>query len=66
MTKHTTGNGVAVFEAHLEYLDDLRESGEINMFGAVPYLEDRFRLSPDVARDILGYWMQTFSKRHPG
>ena len=27
---------------HLEYLDGLRESGQINMFGAAQYLVDEF------------------------
>ena len=42
------------------YLDDLRESGEINMFGAVPYLQQAFpELAGDRARAkrILMAWM---------
>ena len=50
----------------LEYLDDLRKSGVTNMFGATPYLEREFpALSRKEAGDILGYWMETFSDRHP-
>jgi hypothetical protein len=50
----------------LEYLDDLRESGETNMFGACPYLMDEFpKLEKEEARSILLYWMNTFSERHP-
>jgi len=52
-------------DKHLEYLDDLRESGETNMYGARPYLQEEFGLSKIDARDILLYWMQTFSARHP-
>ena len=56
----------ALIEEHLEYLDALRESGQVNMFGARPYLWREF---PDLleseARRILLYWMQTFSERHP-
>lgn len=51
-------------EEYLEYLDDLRESGATNMFGAGAYLEEDFGLSRKEARDILAYWMQTFSERH--
>lgn len=29
-------------QEHLEFLDDLRESGATNMFGAVPYLRREF------------------------
>ena len=46
------------------YLDDIRETGAINMFGAAPYLQDAFDLSRHEARDILLEWMDTFSERH--
>ena len=51
-------------EEHLEYLDDLRESGVTNMYGASPYLQKEFKLKQDIARKILSYWMHTFSERH--
>ena len=53
-----------VTEEHLEYLDELRESGVTNMFGAAPYVEAVFGLTLREARQVLSYWMQTFSKRH--
>jgi hypothetical protein len=44
-----------------EFLDDLRESGITNMFGAVPYLIKSFPyLSRKEASDILKEWMETF------
>jgi hypothetical protein len=46
------------------YLDNIRESGKINMFGAGPYLQDAFGLSRYEAKDILLEWMSTFSERH--
>ena len=46
---------------HLEYLDALRDSGETNMFGAGPYLEAEFNLTRPVAREILKYWMKSFT-----
>lgn len=62
-------------EKHLTYLDDLRESGETNMFGAGRYLDEEFpelrdgvvsfNSSPK-ARKILSYWMATFSERQKG
>ena len=55
-------------DEHLEYLDDLRESGITNMFGARPYLIGEFpkdKLSKKEAQEILLYWMKTFSERHP-
>ena len=54
-----------VTEKHLKYLDGLRESGIINMFGAAPYVQANFELSRKEARQVLSYWMRTFSKRHP-
>ena len=52
-------------DEHLEYLDDLREAGIVNMFGARPYLMDAFGLSGDEAAAVLGYWMVSFGERHP-
>ena len=53
-----------VEDEHLEYLDDLRESGATNMFGARPYLMDAFEMNGADARTILLYWMKSFSERH--
>ena len=44
------------------YLDDLRDSGVTNMFGAGPYLADDYGLDKAEARRVLGLWMRTFSK----
>jgi hypothetical protein len=52
-----------VTDEHLRFLDALRESGEINMFGAAPYIADVFDLSNQEARKILAFWMQTFGAR---
>lgn len=50
-----------ITDEHLEYLDGLRESGDTNMFGAIPYLIAEFsELSRAEARQILAYWMETF------
>ena len=40
------------------YLNRLRESGETNMFGAAPYLEDEFGLDRREARMVLSEWMK--------
>ncbi len=45
------------------YLDDLRLSGETNMFGAAPYLVREFGIDKRTAREILSDWMQSFSQR---
>ena len=54
-----------VTDEHLEYLDELRESGDTNMLGATPYLMKEFGLSRKDAGEILCYWMKSFGKRHP-
>lgn len=51
-----------VTEEHLEYLDNLRESGVTNMFGAYPYLVNEFNIKRGHARQILLYWMKSFGK----
>lgn len=40
------------------YLNRLRESGAVNMFGAAPYLADTFDLDRKAARTVLLEWMQ--------
>lgn len=53
-------------EEYLEYLDNLRESGVTNMFGARPYLMSEFsELDKNQAGQVLQYWMRTFGDRHP-
>ena len=52
-----------VTDEHLEYLDELRKSGETNMYGARPYLQRAFdMLDKNLARKILTYWMESFDK----
>jgi len=51
-----------ITDEHLEYLDDLRDGGETNMFGAGRYLMKSFKLTSPVAREILTYWMKTYGQ----
>jgi len=46
------------------FLDDLRESGETNMFGAAAYLVAEFGVSREEAKFLLLNWMRTFDERH--
>ena len=49
----------------LEFLDELRASGDTNMYGAGPYLLTVFpELSKQEAKDVVLEWMRTFSQRH--
>ena len=49
-------------QKHLTYLDNLRASGAVNMFGATPHLMNKFGLNNKDAKDILFYWMKTFGQ----
>jgi hypothetical protein len=54
-----------VTDEHLEFLDELRESGDTNMFGARPYVQRAFpELKGEQAAKVLTYWMESFSERH--
>ena len=44
------------------YLDELRDSGVTNMFGAAPYLQREFDLEKREAREILAKWMQSMNE----
>jgi hypothetical protein len=46
------------------FLDDLRESGVTNMYGAGPYVETYLGCSRRVAGELLVKWMETFEARH--
>jgi hypothetical protein len=46
--------------SYFEFLDELRESGVTNMFGACPYIIKHFNISMDKASAVLGKWMNTF------
>ena len=47
---------------HKNYLDNLRDSGVINMFGAGEFLMSKFGLDKREANKILLEWMQTFEE----
>ncbi len=48
----------------LAFLDGLRESGTVNMFGAATHLQETFadQLNRNQARKVLVYWMNTFGE----
>lgn len=51
-------------EVYFEYLDDLKERGVTDMFGAIPYLEEQFNISKHDANQALKRWMETLNERH--
>ena len=52
-----------VTEEHLEYLDDLRDSGVTNMLGAGAYVQATFDETRQRANKIVTYWMKTYAIR---
>ena len=44
------------------YLEQLRETGETNMFGAGVYLEKHFKLPKGKAREYLADWMKQYNQ----
>lgn len=47
-----------------QYLDDLRESGKTNMFGAGIYIERDWGLSREDAHGFVKAWMENFGKEN--
>ncbi len=59
--KPTKANLAKVFR----YLDELRDSGSTNMFGAGQYLMEEFALTRKEASGFLSMWMKTFGEGTP-
>lgn len=49
-------------QIYYDYLEELRQSGVTNMFGAVPYLMREFDLSHDEASKILSDWIGSYKQ----
>ena len=64
MSNETITRPEIVEDEYLDYLDGLRESGIVNMFGAGAYLREMFDLNRSDASTVLSYWMRTFGERH--
>jgi len=59
-TRMTPDEVVGATDEHKEFLNELRESGITNMFGAAPYIVDRFNVDRTKAKEILKDWMESF------
>ena len=51
-----------VRELVYEFLDDLRESGTVNMFGATWDLQEEFGFDRPMAKELLSDWMAQYGK----
>lgn len=52
-------------DKYFRYLETLRDSGETNMYGAVPNLQEEFpelRYDPERAKEVLIAWFKSFEK----
>lgn len=47
----------------LTYLNDLRDSGQTNMFGAGQYIQNEFGISRSEAGQYLTLWMENFNEQ---
>ena len=55
-----------VTDDQLVFLDNLRLSAITNMFGAGVYIQQEYPfLGKQEAKDLLMYWMRTFTERNP-
>ena len=52
----------ALTREHKNFLEALRRSGVTNMYGAVPYLVEKFDLPQARAKDILTAWISTYDR----
>ncbi len=59
----TTPRPASYSDSVEKYLNQLRKSGNTNMFSASPHLKQIFGMTSDDARDCLAFWMVTFSNR---
>jgi hypothetical protein len=68
MTSHKLLHAIGPSDltGYFEFLDELRESGKTNMFGAARFLADHFTgMSLVEARTVLVAWQDTFSTTLP-
>ena len=49
---------IAVTQAHLDYLEGMRDAGDMNILGATPYLGAEFGVDRHQAKDIILYFMK--------
>ena len=46
------------------FLDKLQASGEVNMFGAIPYVQNAFFVEKPEASELWKEWTETYHERH--
>ena len=56
------GNSGGLSKSYKQFLDDLRESGETNMFGATAYIMEEFGLTRHAATEVVNTCMEEYRK----
>ena len=49
-------------DKYFDFLEELRESGITNMFGAVPFIKEEFGISEEEGKEILEKWFKSFNE----
>ena len=62
MEKTTTRTITAQELEGFKFLNNLRNSGVTNMFGATPYLVEGLDIDKSTARELLTLWMSNFNE----
>ena len=54
-------DNLSVFQCEVfQYLDELRESGKVNMFGSSPYIQEKFNILNKDSKVLLAQWMKAY------
>lgn len=62
ITKEAINQNPSKYDRYFDWLEDLRQSCIVNMYGAAPYLEAYFGMKESEADAILIYWMNHYSE----
>ena len=56
------GSSGGLSNSYKHFLDELRDSGETNMFGATAYIMEEFGLTRHAATEVVNTWMEEYRK----
>lgn len=54
--------GKEKYEKEFKFLEELRQSGQTNMYGAGVYLREEFNISKAESYEILNQWMTRYDE----
>lgn len=60
--KYLELKNIPKYEDEFDFLDNLRDSGVVNMFGAAPYIQEEYGYPLDKCNEILIKWIRSFDK----